>query len=140
MLGSNAEESDCLIIRTELIEALLKRQKYGDSVLERSQTGGDVQGSDTPFLNGLNDGSTTAQCPSCEDYGVCDGGLIEQFVRVCPPLGVPSWAMEECLRISPKAETWYGTALHPKVWGLPGTAQCTFMTQPSDFLNFLVNE
>lgn len=83
-----------LIVRTELIEALMRLQQQ--------------QG---------------------------DGGqsLAEAYVRACPPLGDPAWAMEELARISPRADTWCATAMPDTVWATPGTAKCPFGTQSTDF-------
>ncbi|CCW59668.1 unnamed protein product [Phytomonas sp. EM1] len=140
MIETNSEDSDCLVIRTDLIKALLRHQKCDDSMLESNRVSDDVRESGKSSLNAFKAISEAAQRPFHDAPCVSSGGLIEEFVRGCPPLGVSAWAMEECLRVSPKAETWCGSALHPKVWGFPGTTHCPFMTQSSDFLTFLLNE
>lgn len=61
---------------------------------------------------------------------------MERFIRRCPALSDPDWAMEELLRVSGKPQVWGGTTLPPLVWAEPGTAACPFETTPADFARY----
>ncbi|KAH9598858.1 hypothetical protein LSM04_002808 [Trypanosoma melophagium] len=60
--------------------------------------------------------------------------MAVRFVRGCPPLTDPSWAMEELLRINQNVAVWTGTKLAGSVWAFPGSGHCPFETTEADFL------
>ncbi|AAZ10450.1 hypothetical protein, conserved [Trypanosoma brucei brucei TREU927] len=85
---------------------------------------------------GTRSGSTTGTCSEfdvCAVYDDDDVPLAAQFVRSCPPLTDPSWAMEELLRINSHVAVWTGSALPNSVWALPGSGHCPFGSTDADF-------
>ncbi|RNF03842.1 hypothetical protein TraAM80_05538 [Trypanosoma rangeli] len=60
--------------------------------------------------------------------------MAVRFVRTCPPLTDPTWAMEELLRIDPNVTLWTGTGLSKAVWAPPGSGHCPFGTTEADFI------
>ncbi|RNF21622.1 uncharacterized protein Tco025E_03463 [Trypanosoma conorhini] len=60
--------------------------------------------------------------------------MAVRFVRACPPLTDPTWAMEELLRIDPHVALWTGTGLSKAVWAPPGSGHCPFGTTEADFV------
>ncbi|KAG8345938.1 hypothetical protein ERJ75_001623000 [Trypanosoma vivax] len=71
---------------------------------------------------------------NCEGIREDDLPLAVQFVRSCPPLTNPTWAMEELLRINPNVAVWTGSTLSSTVWAPPASGHCPFGTTSGDFV------
>jgi hypothetical protein len=114
--NTSAGASSSLQLRTALLEAVLR---YNEEHLTSS--------SPSASTSGLQARKTT------EDSGGDARSLLQLFVQRNDCVTNPSWAMEECGRLCPKAELWSGSMLPKDVWAPPGSPDCPFGTVPADF-------
>ncbi|EAN94266.1 CRK9-associated protein [Trypanosoma cruzi] len=87
-----------------------------------------------PSNNGPQTGTESNNDDDSDDESDNSAPMAVRFVRGCPPLTDPSWAMEELLRIDPNVALWTGTGLSTAVWAPPGSGHCPFGTTQADFI------
>ncbi|ORC90223.1 uncharacterized protein TM35_000092730 [Trypanosoma theileri] len=121
----SAMDAPPLRARTALLEELRDMQKQQQQQQRKTEITHTRKSDDSvnDRDNNDNDGELGSSVP-----------MAVRFVRGCPPLGDPSWAMEELLRINQNVAVWTGTKLSSSVWAFPGSGQCPFETTEADFL------